>query len=58
LTSLTYEFSLKGCSFVVLSYKIKYSVSEKKQVYIVGGGAAGFFAAITCAEANPKVVVI
>src|SRR3977135_1262221 len=24
-----------------------------KQIAIVGGGAAGFFAAITCAEANP-----
>lgn len=25
----------------------------KKQVVVIGGGAAGFFAAITCAEANP-----
>jgi len=32
-------------------------VSEKKQVFIVGGGAAGFFAAITCAEANPALSV-
>jgi len=32
-------------------------VSEKKQVIIVGGGAAGFFAAITCAEANPDLSV-
>jgi len=32
-------------------------VSEKKQVFIVGGGAAGFFAAITCAEANPNLSV-
>lgn len=32
-------------------------MSEKKQVYIVGGGAAGFFAAITCAEANPNLSV-
>jgi len=28
-----------------------------KRVVIVGGGAAGFFAAITCAEANPAVNV-
>src|SRR3954470_103013 len=26
---------------------------QPKQIAIVGGGAAGFFAAITCAEANP-----
>ncbi len=32
-------------------------MSEKKQVFIVGGGAAGFFAAITCAEANPDLSV-
>lgn len=32
-------------------------MSEKKQVIIVGGGAAGFFAAITCAEANPDLSV-
>ena len=32
-------------------------MSEKKQVFIVGGGAAGFFAAITCAEANPNLSV-
>lgn len=28
------------------------------QIAIIGGGAAGFFAAITCAEANPKVRVL
>ncbi len=28
------------------------------RVLVVGGGAAGFFAAITCAEANPTVKVI
>jgi predicted Rossmann fold flavoprotein len=27
---------------------------EAKRIAIVGGGAAGFFAAITCAEANPQ----
>ncbi len=32
-------------------------MSEKKKVIIVGGGAAGFFAAITCAEANPDLSV-
>ena len=32
-------------------------MSENKQVFIVGGGAAGFFAAITCAEANPNLSV-
>lgn len=30
---------------------------SKQQVIVVGGGAAGFFAAITCAEANPKISV-
>jgi len=30
---------------------------EKRQVIVVGGGAAGFFAAITCAEANPGCAV-
>ncbi|MBI5566933.1 MAG: NAD(P)/FAD-dependent oxidoreductase [Chloroflexi bacterium] len=29
-----------------------------RQIVIIGGGAAGFFAAITCAEANPAVQVI
>jgi len=29
----------------------------KEQVYIIGGGAAGFFAAITIAETNPNVSV-
>ncbi|SFF85616.1 BaiN/RdsA family NAD(P)/FAD-dependent oxidoreductase [Pontibacter chinhatensis] len=28
------------------------------QIAIIGGGAAGFFAAITCAEANPKTRVL
>lgn len=28
------------------------------QIAIIGGGAAGFFAAITCAEANPKTKVL
>ena len=32
-------------------------MSKKQQVIIVGGGAAGFFAAITCAEANPDLSV-
>src|SRR3954468_4081385 len=27
---------------------------HRKQIAIVGGGAAGFFAAIPCAEANPE----
>ena len=30
---------------------------SKHQVIVVGGGAAGFFAAITCAEADPTVAV-
>lgn len=30
---------------------------DQPSVVIVGGGAAGFFAAITCAEANPKARV-
>jgi predicted Rossmann fold flavoprotein len=30
---------------------------DKRQVIVVGGGAAGFFAAIVCAEANPKCSV-
>jgi len=32
-------------------------LSNKKQIIIIGGGAAGFFAAITCAEANPLAAV-
>ena len=31
---------------------------QNHQVIIIGGGAAGFFAAITCAEANPQAQVI
>src|ERR1700712_1493336 len=30
---------------------------DQRQVIIVGGGAAGFFAAIACAEANPDCAV-
>jgi predicted Rossmann fold flavoprotein len=30
---------------------------EKRQVIVVGGGAAGYFAAIVCAEANPACAV-
>lgn len=30
---------------------------NKRQVIVVGGGAAGFFAAIACAEADPSCVV-
>ena len=30
---------------------------DKRQVIVVGGGAAGFFAAITCAEADPGCAV-
>jgi len=30
---------------------------KKKRVVIVGGGAAGFFAAISCAQANPELEV-
>lgn len=33
------------------------SMSARRHVAVVGGGAAGFFAAITCAEANPAVSV-
>lgn len=32
--------------------------SMSNQIVIIGGGAAGFFAAITCAEANPAAQVI
>ncbi|MDB6057883.1 MAG: aminoacetone oxidase family FAD-binding enzyme [Verrucomicrobiales bacterium] len=31
---------------------------QRMRVVVVGGGAAGFFAAITCAEANPDVHVV
>jgi predicted Rossmann fold flavoprotein len=34
------------------------SKKEKRTVCVIGGGAAGFFAAITCAENNPDVQVI
>ena len=30
---------------------------DQRQVIVVGGGAAGFFAAIVCAEANPRCAV-
>ena len=30
---------------------------SSQRVIVVGGGAAGFFAAITCAEANPDAEV-
>ncbi len=30
---------------------------EKRQIIVVGGGAAGYFAAIACAEANPGCAV-
>src|SRR2546423_15205901 len=39
----------QGC-FVTADSK---SFKVSKQIAIVGGGAAGFFAAIACAEANP-----
>src|SRR5882724_10998016 len=29
-----------------------------RRVIVVGGGAAGFFAAITCAEASPEIEII
>ncbi|GAB3294800.1 BaiN/RdsA family NAD(P)/FAD-dependent oxidoreductase [Hymenobacter tenuis] len=32
--------------------------ADQKTVVVVGGGAAGFFGAIACAEANPEVRVI
>src|SRR5512139_1049007 len=32
-------------------------MSTDPHIFILGGGAAGFFAAITCAEANPRVRV-
>ena len=31
---------------------------SSRRVVVVGGGAAGFFAAITCAEANPEAEVV
>ncbi|MBM3883570.1 MAG: FAD-binding protein, partial [Verrucomicrobia bacterium] len=31
---------------------------KPRRVMVVGGGAAGFFAAITCAEAAPEADVI
>jgi len=34
------------------------SGTESLPIVIIGGGAAGYFAAITCAEANPKKLVI
>lgn len=32
-------------------------MSREKKIIIIGGGAAGFFAAVTCAEANPSAEV-
>jgi hypothetical protein len=33
------------------------SIAERRRVVVAGGGAAGFFAAITCAEADPTADV-
>jgi predicted Rossmann fold flavoprotein len=33
-------------------------MSERRRIVIAGGGAAGFFAAITCAEADPAAEVV
>ena len=33
-------------------------MTERRRIVIVGGGAAGFFAAITCAEADPSAEVV
>ncbi|HXA79822.1 MAG TPA: NAD(P)/FAD-dependent oxidoreductase, partial [Opitutaceae bacterium] len=33
-------------------------MSERRRIVIAGGGAAGFFAAITCAEADPSAEVV
>jgi hypothetical protein len=33
-------------------------MNERRRIVIAGGGAAGFFAAITCAEADPSAEVI
>ena len=33
-------------------------ITTPSQITVVGGGAAGFFAAIACAEANPKAHVV
>lgn len=33
-------------------------MSQRKTVVVVGGGAAGFFGAIACAEADPRIRVI
>ncbi len=34
------------------------SINSPQRVVVVGGGAAGFFAAITCAEQNPEAEVV
>ena len=36
---------------------VKFARMSSRQVIVVGGGAAGFFAAITCAEAAPDAEV-
>lgn len=33
-------------------------LAEKKKIVVIGGGAAGFFGAITCAQANPAYEVV
>ncbi len=38
--------------------QIRFKMEADKTVVVIGGGAAGFFAAITCAEANPNLKVI
>nr|WP_317175000.1 NAD(P)/FAD-dependent oxidoreductase [Hymenobacter qilianensis] len=33
------------------------TLSDSNTVAVLGGGAAGFFGAIACAEANPRLMV-
>ena len=48
--SLRFEETLAG-------HLVKFVRMSSQRVIVVGGGAAGFFAAITCAEAAPEAAV-
>lgn len=47
-------FKKVNCIFIATKVK---GILNSKQIIVIGGGAAGFFAAINCAQKNPEVQV-